>query len=57
MYRYHSHKLHSKALLFTVLREEIVIQSINQCMKSLDTSYFQTSNVLTAKIMAARKGA
>ena len=57
MYRYHSHKLYSKALLFMVLREEIVMQLINQCMKSSDTSYFRTSNVLTAKIMAARKGA
>jgi len=53
--RYHSHKLRSKAL-FVVFQEEIVKQSRNLCIDHAHTSHFRTSDVLTAKIMAAKKG-
>ena len=55
MCRYHTHKQHSKAL-FAVFNSFLKIELVNQWTKRARTSHFRTSDVSTAKIMAAKKG-
>ena len=42
--------------LFVVFHYNLAVEAVNQCIQHAHTSRFRTSDVLTAKIMAAKKG-
>ena len=48
-------KLHSKAL-FVVFHYNLAAEAVNLCIQHTRMSRFRTSDILTAKIMAAKKG-
>ena len=42
--------------LFVVFHYNLAVEAVNQCIQHVRTSRFQTSDILTTKIVAAKKG-